>query len=384
MIDHNRLTRHLANRLPQYLDELRLLCAIECPTESKIGVDTAATWVADWAARRGWEVRRWAHATAGDNLLVSIRGHGTARILLVAHLDTVYPVGTAAARPMRIEQDMLLAPGSCDNKSGLLSGLYAMEAIVELGLSDQIGVVSLFCGSDEETDWQASAPLLAELAPAYDLALVLEAARENGDIVSARKGIGHFTLVAHGRAAHAGVEPERGANAIVALARQITSLAGLNGLCDGMTLNVGRIVGGGPTNVVPDLAAAEFEVRIVHPDDRGVVDAALADLGDRIPLPGVAYDLQGGWGPAPMARTAAIERLAAVARRCAADLGFDLTDAATGGVSYANLLAGLGLPVLDGLGPVGGNDHSPAEYIAISSIVPRTSLLALLVMYAGV
>ncbi|HWQ11770.1 MAG TPA: M20/M25/M40 family metallo-hydrolase [Roseiflexaceae bacterium] len=377
------LVAWLERRLPEYLEELRQLCALECPTDSKPGVDEAAAWVRAWAVRRGWETRTYPDEVAGDSVVVRVRGRGRLRALLAAHLDTVYPVGTAAARPLRIEGDRLLAPGSCDNKSGLLSALYAAAALEDLGLLDPIGMLTIMCGSDEETDMRVSIALLRDLAPAHDIALVLEAARENGDIVSARKGGAHFVLEAHGRAAHAGVEPHRGANAILAIARQIVALQGLNGMREGMTLNVGVVQGGTRPNVVPDYARADIDVRVVRPEDRAPVEAALTAIAADPGVPGVTATLGGGWGAAPMPKTPEIARLAALTSACATELGFTVNDAATGGVSYANHLAGLGLPVLDGLGPVGGLDHSPREYILVSSIVPRTALLALLLLRAA-
>lgn len=374
------LLAYLERRLPEYLEDLRQLCAIECPTDSKEGVDEAAAWVRGWAERRGWEIRTSPDATAGDSLVVTLRGGGRLRAMLVAHLDTVYPVGVARERPLRIEGDMLLAPGSCDNKSGLLSALYAAAALEDLGLLAPIGALSIVCGSDEETDMRASLALLREIAPAHDLALVLEAARENGDIVSARKGGGHFVLETHGRAAHAGVEPHRGANAILALAHQTVALGALNGMVEGMTLNVGVVAGGTRPNVVPDYASAEIDVRVVRPEDRAPVLAALEGIAAHPVVLGVTAALSGGWGAPPMPRTPEIAGLVALTQACAGELGFQVNDAATGGVSYANVLAGLGLPVLDGLGPVGGLDHSPREYILVSSIVPRTALLALLLL----
>jgi len=300
--------------------------------------------------------------------------------MLVAHLDTVYPVGTAAARPLRREGDILLGPGSADNKSGLLSGLYAMAALGDLGLLAPFGTISMVCGGDEETNMRSSGALLRELAPAYDLALVLEAGRENGDIVGARKGSGNFVLEVYGKAAHAGVEPHRGANAILALAHQTVALQALNGMREGVTLNVGLVQGGTRPNVVPDYARAEIDVRIVRPEDMEPVGTAIAKIAANPVVPGVTAQLGDGWHFAPMARTPAIAALAKLAASCAGELGFDVKDAATGGISYANLLASLGLPVLDGLGPVGGLDHSPNEYISIASIVPRTALLALLML----
>jgi glutamate carboxypeptidase len=379
------LTRYLDVALPHYLEELRQLCAIECPTASKTGVDEAGAWVRRWAAAHGWDVRVWPDASVGDGLLVKLPGGAVdgPRVLLAAHLDTVYPVGTAAARLLRREGDKLLGPGSADNKSGLLSSLYAMAALEELGLLGSLGAVDLLCGGDEETDMRASLVMFRELAPQYDIALVLEAGRENGDIVSARKGNGHFLLEVRGKAAHAGVEPHKGANAILALAQQICALQQLNGMRPGVTLNVGVISGGTVSNTVPDYAQAEIDVRVTHPDDMDPVGAAIAQIADVTYVPRTTSQLYGGWAAPPMARTPQIAALADLAKACAHELTFEIADATTGGISYANVLASMGLPVLDGLGPVGGLDHSPDEYIVYSSIVPRTALLALLMLRYG-
>lgn len=374
------LTAYLDARLPAYVEELRQLCAIECPTASKTGVDEAGAWVRRWLASRGWALREWPDARAGDSLVVTARGQGTLRVLLAAHLDTVYPVGTAAARPVTIAGDILRGPGSADNKSGLLSALYAMAALEDLGLLEQLGAISLMCGGDEETDMRSSLALMRELAPGYDAALVLECGRENGDIVGARKGGGGFLLETHGRAAHAGVEPEKGAHAVLALAHHIVALQALNGLRPGVTVNVGVIGGGTVPNAVPDYASATIDARAIRPEDVDPLITALRAEAAREVVPGVRAELSGGWGAPPMARTPRIEALASLANACAEELGFGVRAASTGGVSYANHFASLGLPVLDGLAPVGGLDHSPSEYILVSSIVPRTALLALLML----
>lgn len=376
------LTNYLAPRLPTYLDELRQLCAIECPTAHKPGVDQAGAWVRAWVTARGWQLHAWPDDQAGDGLVATISGNNAAglRIMLVAHLDTVYPVGIAAERPVRQEGDKLLGPGTADNKSGLLSGLYAMAALQELGLLSPFQSVSMVCGSDEETDMRASLAMLRALAPQFDVALVLEAGRENGDIVGARKGSGQFVLEVHGKSAHAGVEPYKGANAIVALAQQTLALHLLNGLRPGVTLNVGVVQGGTVPNSVPDYARALVDVRCIQSEDMQPVGDAIRQIASTTHVPGTHTTLSGGWSAPPMARSPAIARLADLARACAQELGFDVTAARTGGISYANMLAELGLPVLDGLGPVGGLDHSPDEYILVSSIVPRTALLALLML----
>src|SRR5258706_3025749 len=218
------LTSYLESQRATYLEELRQLCAIECPTASKVGVDEAGAWVRRWVAARSWELRDWPDQTVGDGLVATVRGAGQPRIMLVAHLDTVYPVGIAAQRPVWTDGDKLLGPGSADNKSGLLSGLYAMATLEDLGMLPRCGTISMVCGGDEETAMRSSIALLRELAPHYDLALVLEAGRENGDIVGARKGGGSFVLETFGKAAHAGVEPEKGAHAILALAQHTLAL----------------------------------------------------------------------------------------------------------------------------------------------------------------
>ena len=377
-MDASTLVGYLTPRLPAYIRELTELCAIECPSESKVGVDAAATWVLDWASARGWGVRRWQDERAGTTIALTLTGTGTARILLGAHLDTVYPVGIAAERPVRIDGNTLFGPGSADNKSGLLSGLYAMAALQDLGQLSTFASITIICGSDEETDMRVSRLCFADLAPSHDVALVLEAGRENGDIVSARKGGGNFWFTVTGKAAHAGVEPHKGANAIVELAHHSIALHALNGMRPGMTLNVGVVSGGTVSNSVPDQAQAKIDVRITDPADRQAVTDAIMAIGARTIVAGTSTVVTGAISTPAMACTPQIAKLAVVAKVCANELGFSINDAHTGGMSYANYFAELGLPALDGLGPVGGNDHSPGEYILVDSIVPRTALLALL------
>jgi glutamate carboxypeptidase len=281
---------------------------------------------------------------------------------------------------MRQDGDRIVGPGTADNKSGLLSALYAMEALRELDLIGPFGTLTLVCGSDEEAGMRSSLALFREIAPAYHAALVLEAARENGDIVGARKGLGQFVFEVVGREAHAGVEPHRGANALLALAHQVIDLQGLNGMRPGVTVNVGVAQGGTLSNVVPGNARAVVDVRIAQSADAAPVSEALTAIADREKVPGTRTTVSGGWHAPSMALTPEIAWLAELARDCARELGFDVRDAATGGISYANQLAAMGLPVLDGLGPIGGLDHSPGEYILRSSIVPRTALIALLAL----
>jgi len=377
---------YLHTRLPAYLEELRQLCAIDSRTGYRVGIGEMDAWIRSWIDGRGWSVETVPDPAAGDSLLITATGTtGHGRVFLAAHMDTVYPVGVAAERPLHEDGDRLLGPGTADNKSGLLSGLYAMAALQDLDLLRTIGAVTLLCGSDEEAPGMpVSGRICDQQASHYDAGLVLECAGEHGEIVSCRKGMGTFILRAYGRAAHAGVEPERGANAIMALGRQLDHVGRLDGFRPGVSVNVTTIEGGTAGNVIPAEASATIDVRVEQGEDMEPVEDALRGITLIADVPNTRTELQGGWHAPPMTLSGANRTLADEAIECARQLGFAVADVKRGGVSYANRLAAHGLGVLDGLGPIGGNDHSPDEYIVKSSIVPRTALLTLLITRCAV
>jgi glutamate carboxypeptidase len=239
----NAFIQFLESSRSALLADLAALVNVDCGTHDKVGVDRVGEWVGARCAEWGWEVERFPQAAYGDCWLARLRGDGPGRVLLIGHLDTVYPDGTAAARPMRFEGEKVLGPGVCDMKGGLLVGMYALRALQTAGFRD-FAELAFFFNSEEEVSSPVSRPLYTPVARTMDAALVLESARANGDIVSARKGSGDFTLKVTGRAAHAGVEPEKGANAVVELAHQIVALHRLNGLAPGVTVNPG-VIGGG-------------------------------------------------------------------------------------------------------------------------------------------
>lgn len=366
--------------LDDYLVDLGELVNRDCGTAYKAGVDEVIDWVQARMVAWGAMVERRAEEKYGDMLLARWRGQGKGRILISAHADTVYPIGTAAERPMqRAEDDAnhLLGPGVTDMKSGLLSGLYAVEALRELGL-DQWEEVAMVINSEEEVGSPVSRPWLEALSKEYDAALVLEAGRANGDLVTGRKGGGLWRITVQGRAAHAGVEPEKGANAIVQMAHHALALDAINGTIPGATVVVGMIEGGIVSNMVPPLAKITVDSRAL--DLAGLealaqaIQAAL--LANEGRVPGTRTIVKGGMRTMPMARTPQNLHLFALAKESAAAQGFTMNEQVTGGASDANSLAKSGIPVLDGLGPVGGLDHSPDEYLRIESIVPRTAMLA--------
>jgi glutamate carboxypeptidase len=226
-----------------------------------------------------------------------------------------------------------------------------------------------------------SRELYAQYARGADAALILEPARENGAIVSARKGVGTYHLTVRGKSAHAGVEPDKGANAILALARYTEALQALNGLRPGLTLNVGVVHGGTRPNVVADLAEAEIDVRIARAADAAPLEQAMRKALASEVVPGATAEIIGSIANPPMEKTKASAQLVVLAQQAARELGFEIEDVATGGGSDGNYTAALGTPTLDGLGPIGGKSHNAMEeWTDEKSIVPRAALLAKLIV----
>lgn len=379
-----QILAYLHDHLDDYLADLRTLTAVDSGTLHKPGVDAVQDWMQAQLGALGFDVERFAQTRLGDNLLGRRQGDGGKRILLLGHADTVFPVGTAAARPMQIDGAIIRGPGVCDMKGGLLAGLYAIRALDAAGFRGY-GAIHFLIVSDEEIHDRGSLPLIRQTARESDVAFTLEAARANGDIVTARKTAVWCTVRVHGKAAHAGVEPEKGRSAILALMRHLLEIDKLNGFRPGVTVNIGRIEGGVQPNVVAAEAHAELDLRAWRDADiHDLLDAIRAQLASPV-LDGVTATLDvkiDGAMPA-MERTPAVAALEAAAQRIAADLGFSVKGASTGGASDASFVAAEGAPVLDGLGPIGGLDHSPDEYIELESIVPRTALLALLMAESG-
>jgi glutamate carboxypeptidase len=363
--------------LSSYLADLERLVNIDCGSYTKAGVDSVGRWTAEFLERLGAKVERRPHDTLGETVVATFEGTAGSgpRLLLIGHLDTVFDEGTAAQRPFRIEGGKAFGPGVTDMKSGLLAGLYAIQAVRgalgELPFERLVFVAN----PDEEIGSPSSGPYIRALAANADACLVLECARANGDIVSARKGILDLRLTVHGRAAHAGVEPEKGRNAIVEAARLVRELQALNARWPGVTVNPGVISGGTRPNVVPERCALEVDIRAVARDDLEAAEAAIREIAASTVVSDTRVEVEEMGRHWPMEKLERSGRLVEHAQAVAKRLGFEVRDTLTGGASDANTTAGLGVPTIDGLGPIGGNDHSPAEYLDVDSIVPRTTLL---------
>ncbi|MEU9294244.1 M20 family metallopeptidase [Streptomyces sp. NPDC048266] len=376
----------------RYLRDLEELVSIDSGSYNAAGVDRVADWVEHRLHRLGFDVERVrfppeAGQRSGDALIGRRRGslpesEGGRRIILAGHMDTVFEDGTAAARPFAVSGSLATGPGVSDDKGGLLAGLTALEILAEHG-TDAYAELVLLATPDEEIGSPASRDLIERTAAGMHYGLGLECARENGDLVIARKGVADFRLTVTGRAAHAGIEPERGANAALAAAHLVVSLQALNGHWDDVTLNVGVVRAGTRANIVCPEAELRVEVRAATTADVGRARRAIQEAADHPVVPGTSVVVEQLDLCPPMEDTPASRRMLDKARQVAHAVGVELGATATGGVGDANLIAGAGVPTLDGLGPIGGADHTPQEWLDISSVPQRVAVLAALVASLG-
>jgi glutamate carboxypeptidase len=377
-----------ARRYDDFVEALEEMVNVDSGSYTPEGVNAVADLCEARFRSHGWSVERIPHRPAegeprlGDLLIGRLEGSGGPRVLLIGHTDTVFDPGTAAERPFRIEGERALGPGVSDMKGGLLTGFFAVEVLQEAGF-DGFERITYVNNPDEEIGSPFSHARIAELAEDADVAFVLEGARENGDVVSARKGVSDYLIEIVGRAAHAGVEPERGRSAILEAAHKTVALQALNGRWPGVTVNVGVVHGGTRTNVVAERCTIEVDLRSTEESTLRAAEAEVERIMHEHTVPDVSVTVRGGAGHRPMEKKEAGARLAALAIGVAAELGFELRDAATGGASDANTTSAAGVPTLDGLGPVGGDDHAPKEWLDLTSVVPRISLLAGLVSRLG-
>ncbi len=374
------------SQLDDFLSDLALLVNIDSGTYTPDGVAQVADALEARFAAAGALVERVpgkAHdgQRYGPHLVARWPGASHGRILLVGHMDTVFPDGEVARRPFRIEEGRAHGPGVMDMKSGLLVGLYAARILREEAPWAEL---VMLCNSDEEVGSPSSHDLVAHLASEADAVLVLEPNSRVDKVTIARKGVATFRLDVTGLSSHAGVEPHKGRSAIVELAHRILAVHALNGTIPGVTLNVGVVHGGERPNIVADHAHALIDVRAADPEGVAAVEAALRGVAEAAPtITETETRLSGHFMHQPFTQSAASARLFAQADAVALELGYTLTGSPTGGGSDGNTAAALGAPTLDGLGPAGGHAHNPGEYIEIESIAPRIALLGGLIARMG-
>lgn len=316
----------------------------------------------------------------GDMVRIVHNAQAPVRVLLSGHMDTVFPVDHAFQSDTYLDDDTLNAPGGADMKGGLLVMLYALKTIARSKWADQIGYEVLI-NADEEIGSHGSARAIHAAAERAQFACVYEPALADGTLAGARKGSGNFTAVFKGKSAHAGREHHLGRNAIVAAADFAVSISKLTGGRENLTVNVGKIDGGGPVNVVPGLAMTAFNVRIEQPGDADwLYENAQERLNDIARDHDVAGELVGGFTRPPKPMTPQLQKFFEALRSVGAEIGIGVIWKPTGGCCDGNNIAAAGIPVIDTLGVRGGSIHSADEYVRLDSLVERAKLSALLLL----
>ncbi len=374
-------------QIPNMLTLLKRLVKIESPSKDKYAVDRVGTFVTGECRRLGAQVKIHNQAETGNHIeavfmpskgreesgrdSVFPEGNGKKRILLLAHMDTVFPIGTLENMPYKKKGEKVYGPGVSDMKGGIVVALMALTAAIEnRSLGNQ--VTALFT-SDEEIGSETSRALIEKLAVQAELVLVLEPGMVDGSVKTWRKGVGEYSLRVQGRAAHAGGDHEKGCNAIEEIAHQVLFIQKMTDYEKGTTLNVGVIRGGIASNVVPDEASIEVDLRVMQPGEADRIDFLMKSL--KPILDGTSLEVSGGLNRPPMPFSDAIKSTFEKVKAIAASENIELRASGTGGASDANFVAPLGIPVLDGLGPAGGEYHSKHEFIFLDSLVERTKLL---------
>lgn len=357
------------------VDHLRWLVEHETPTEAKGSLDRLGHELAGRAAALGGLVTTIPQSDHGDLVRVEWPGTGAGQLLILTHIDTVWPLGTLASMPFRVADGRAFGPGVLDMKAGVAMVLAAVAAMQRAQRSFKRRVVWLIT-TEEEIGSPISRPVLEHLACASDYALVLEPAGGEGALKTARKGVGSFTLRVTGRPAHAGADPHGGISAIEELAHQVIRLHRLNDPAAGTTVNVGLARGGTRRNVVAAEASAQVDLRVTSHAEADRVTPLLTGLTPV--LPGATIAVTGGLNRPPMERTPTIVAAYERVRSIGAGLGLRLGETSAGGGSDGNFTAALGVPTIDGLGAVGRGAHAHHEQVIIRSLIERAALLAAL------
>lgn len=368
------LLAYCRSHTDEMLDLLKELIAFETFTVDKPAVDRLVEDMTGRLASMGATVERFPMERVGDVLLARWNADAPGKpITFITHMDTVWPVGTLAERPIRIENGRLYGPGSIDMKAGIAVTLSAIKVLQDRGEFPN-RPIWLLMTSDEEIGSVNSKDIIVRVAAQSGLCLVMEPATPEGALKTWRKGVGDFRVKVTGKASHAGGAPEQGINAVVELAHQILKINALNDLKNGTSTSVTMVKGGHTNNVIPDSAEAYVDVRFLTKAESERVKAAMAALYPV--LPGAKLEISSGDERPPMERDDLMVRTFEQCRRIGEAIGLRVDEAGSGGGSDGNFTASMGTPTLDGMGPTGEGLHAVHENVLISSVPDKVALVA--------
>ncbi|CAN7545786.1 glutamate carboxypeptidase [Pseudoduganella sp. LjRoot289] len=368
---------------PEALQLLERLVNIDSGTFNGAGLDRVGAVVQEELAKLGAKVETSPATPAlSRNIQATLTGTGKGRILLVAHMDTVFADGAAAARPFRIEGNRAYGPGIMDDKGGIVVALAALKILKQSDFN-HYAKVTLLLNTNEETGSRGTRALMEKLAREHDVALNLEPGRPADGLVVMRKGSGDIELEVTGKAAHAGVAPDSGRNAAMEAAHQMLQLSKLADSGKQTTVNFTVIKSGERSNVIPDRALVQADVRVAVPEEFDRVEQDLARISANHLIPDTKVNAKLRRGFPPMPKSPVTDAVAARVQAVYAELGRKLTLESSGGAADSSLTFAAGVPTIDGLGIVGGAIHTPEEYAEVDSIAPRVYLLARLIQEYG-
>lgn len=374
-----RLFAELKPRQDEMVRLLERFVKCESPSHEKPEVDAMGELVAQEWRQRGATVKILRQSQRGNHVRAEVwsgEGRPDGQILVLGHLDTVYPLGTLAKMPFRVSAGRALGPGAFDMKGGLVLALFAFDALKAAGIQPRKRFVFLWT-SDEEIGSATARPIIEKKARQSDAVLVLEPSfGAEGRLKTSRKGVGHADLIVTGRAAHAGINPQDGVNAVHELALQIERVMKMNDGRRGVTVQATVVSGGTVSNVVPEQARAEIDIRLARLGDARGIERKLHAL--RPILKGARLEVRGGVNRPPLERTPAVAALFRHAQSLSAEMGLKLGEASTGGGSDGNFTGAIGVPTLDGLGAIGDGAHTPHEHVVIRKLPERAALIAAL------
>ena len=360
----------------ELLERLELIVNIDSGTGQREGIDRIMKYLEQWLETMGFSVQLHNSDGYGQNLVARLRGNGGVRLLLVGHLDTVYSAGAVVTRPFQVIDGLAFGPGVIDMKSGVLMGVYSLRALLDSGF-EQFGEIIVVFNNDEEVGSVGSAPLLREIARQVDVGFVLESSRSEEVITKSRKGADKYVMVVTGIPAHSGAEPHKGRSAVIELAHKMIAIHNLNMLYPGVTFNVTRLSSSEPLNIVPEVACCHISVRAYNEQGLSKAAKALEQVATGCSIPDTRTKLTRTRGRAPYTATPEILQLVEMAQEEGKALGLSIVAEGKGGLSDANLLMEVGIPVLDSLGPIGGGMHDlNREHLRVDSIPLRGALLA--------
>jgi glutamate carboxypeptidase len=380
----HKLVEQAEQSMEQYLGDLQTIVNIDSGTYTKPGIDRVGAYLQERFSSFGFSTHIERQEQYGNHLVATHTGSAPEgpRLLLIGHIDTVFPEGEAQRRPFALGQQdgrrIATGPGVLDMKSGVLIGMYGLHMLMA-GQGTNYQSVTFVCNSDEEIGSPSSRPLIEELARQSDAAIVLEPGRAIATVVSSRRSSGQYRVEVRGVSAHAGVEPQRGRNAILELSYQVQKMQALNGTVPGTTLSVGVIHGGERINVVPDYAYFEMDVRASNRAGIKAIEAAMRQVASQNVLQGTQITLAGSMLSMPFERSKRNAPLVQLAKEAGTELGLKIEDVGSGGASDANNTSAVGTPTIDGLGAGGGLAHNPGEYVELDYLPTRIALLAGLV-----